>query len=783
MSVYIYIYVGFGSSAPRQRAALPFPSANARPVAAIGKVRASPPWHRAERKKRSKARKRLKAARLAGTTPSWPDILRLTSHHSKPDLRELRTPQMGKQGKWGRDKQQGWNSPADSSWPHWLWLRQAEVPAAMTSRSLRHPALPALRQYGDQRCGQEAAAAVYAGRAGCPGSGWTSEICAEECEQHPPGGAKAPEGAVGALPDQTELKQSFMRERACYKQCQERIDKDISEAKQSQEDAVEELFALLANPAHFMARARAPPVPEDAHLEWSQLLQAAEPDDDMGLSDILESALGSTDLKDKARNQLLTVLEKHRKRTRAATPPRKTRGVPVTTPPTTRMPSKEHAAEGATRAEGLPEAGAVRDPYMMSPSTRTLMQSPDLRPNALQIWIDAAATPDTQAASEGPFQCCYLGRQARGQSSFPCAGEPPHDCGDIIGDQPPQAGLFRCAPAYKSSMKVLHNRSIGPVELHFPRRLFRCVLHNLSDEEGGICLPRVPVSGHQCHSCACPTFPVFPSSSTAVAEGFGKECSLFEMVTSWKPPFSRRATSRDGHLSRTPPRHRGAQPLQLQLAARLPSEGKEEIFDLTAPLSSGTPASTQQLSARRGPRPRSPLTSQHWRSQPVLHRRALEKGPYQALFAAFGNQTHGNPATLWPCQGAPALCNERNALASAPSSGPSSLCPTSPLRRSSSTTTAMPWERPRVESGHPMEPSCKSYVTFKTGSSKRLLPGSAMNMSRPTLVTHSMNSLTPLPSEPPPSEIVRLLLDHDFSCMDCAQHCAAITSYNALPRR
>ena len=100
------------------------------------------------------------------------------------------------------------------------------------------------------------------------------------------------------------------------------------------------------------------------------------------------------------------------------------------------------------------------------------MQSPASRPNALQIWIDAAATPDTQAASEGPFQCCYLGRQARGQSSFPCAGEPPHDCGDIIGDQPPQAGLFRCVPAYKSSTKVLHNRSIGAVELHFPRKLF-----------------------------------------------------------------------------------------------------------------------------------------------------------------------------------------------------------------------------------------------------------------------------------------------------------------------
>ena len=162
--------------------------------------------------------------------------------------------------------------------------------------------------------------------------------------------------------------------------------------------------------------------------------------------------------------------------------------------------------------------------------------------------------------------------------------------------------------------------------------------------------------------------------------------------------------------SRTPPRRREAPlPRKLDLAEHLPSGGRPELFDLTSstielphacfdpaafyiawppePLSFDftmleAPACVKQAISKmchwssllRHRAPDGPLalhlySDGSWSPATQLGGFGvvvvLESGPYQALFAAMGDQTHGNEQTPWPCQGAPALCNERNALACA----------------------------------------------------------------------------------------------------------------------
>ena len=123
--IYIYIYlcvcvwVGFWIELV---AALPephVPSAR-QPAAAIAKHPGSPSWHRRARRRRSCARRRLHLARREGHRPALKDLLRLSTHHTQPRLRELLPlPErhMGKRGQWpAKDR-----ADYDGQWSYHGW--------------------------------------------------------------------------------------------------------------------------------------------------------------------------------------------------------------------------------------------------------------------------------------------------------------------------------------------------------------------------------------------------------------------------------------------------------------------------------------------------------------------------------------------------------------------------------------------------------------------------------------------------------------------------------------
>ena len=66
--------------------------------ATVAAIPSSPSWHRRQRSKRSQARRRLKLRRALHLRPVASDLSFLTSHHTRPQLRELS--HMGKQANW-----------------------------------------------------------------------------------------------------------------------------------------------------------------------------------------------------------------------------------------------------------------------------------------------------------------------------------------------------------------------------------------------------------------------------------------------------------------------------------------------------------------------------------------------------------------------------------------------------------------------------------------------------------------------------------------------------------
>ncbi|CAE7779518.1 unnamed protein product [Symbiodinium sp. CCMP2592] len=122
---------------------------------------------------------------------------------------------------------------------------------------------------------------------------------------------------------QKELKTSFMKERARYKDKSEHLQQEKAEIREAQETAIAELYKLLADPQEYTKAPTTKPPPQEAQDEWDKLMAEPDQDADMGLSGLLAGALGDSALRDKARRQMLAVLEHHQNRGRDQTPPKK----------------------------------------------------------------------------------------------------------------------------------------------------------------------------------------------------------------------------------------------------------------------------------------------------------------------------------------------------------------------------------------------------------------------------------------------------------------------------
>ena len=92
--MYVCVYVGFGSSGPDSG---PYCLSPVRQPHVDAIAPPSPNWHRAARRRRAKARKRVWKARRQGAAPPARDLRELAEHHSRPGYRELQEP-MGKAG-------------------------------------------------------------------------------------------------------------------------------------------------------------------------------------------------------------------------------------------------------------------------------------------------------------------------------------------------------------------------------------------------------------------------------------------------------------------------------------------------------------------------------------------------------------------------------------------------------------------------------------------------------------------------------------------------------------
>ena len=96
----------------------------------LSAIKGSPGWHRRERLRRSKARRRVHSARKAGRWPPSSALELLQQHHTKPQYRELAIPMGKRGGSGGRGRghaydgysQAGWDYSGNSGRRQWnLW--------------------------------------------------------------------------------------------------------------------------------------------------------------------------------------------------------------------------------------------------------------------------------------------------------------------------------------------------------------------------------------------------------------------------------------------------------------------------------------------------------------------------------------------------------------------------------------------------------------------------------------------------------------------------------------
>ena len=254
--MYVCVYVGFGSSGPDSG---PYCLSPVRQPHVDAIAPPSPNWHRAARRRRAKARKRVWKARRQGAAPPARDLRELAEHHSRPGYRELQEP-MGKAGKWGA----GWKSQTSyhghEAWPEYYgshsdyygrphkWTAEPSGSAFPTFEMMTVG-----RAKGDSQDPHAPAAEGPGGNGDFVKHVQKLVNNVRRAEQK-----MRKQVAEQQQTDekwaqfQKELKTAFMKERTKYKDRMDRLLKEKEEARAAQENAVEELYKMLADPQAYI---------------------------------------------------------------------------------------------------------------------------------------------------------------------------------------------------------------------------------------------------------------------------------------------------------------------------------------------------------------------------------------------------------------------------------------------------------------------------------------------------------------------------------------------------
>ncbi|CAE7241546.1 unnamed protein product, partial [Symbiodinium sp. CCMP2456] len=167
---------------------------------------------------------------------------------------------------------------------------------------------------------------------------------------------------------QQELKDSFIKERARFRERSAKIIEEIEEANRAQEEALADLQMTLDEPKLLLKPKKDKEIDQEA-LDELQKLLADKEDDDQGFAEVLMGVMKGGDRdREATRKRLLKAIEdKRRQGTEPRTPSRRRTTYAPRTPPGNKTAEPTRVAQ-APALEMEEAEQAVRDPYIASPS-------------------------------------------------------------------------------------------------------------------------------------------------------------------------------------------------------------------------------------------------------------------------------------------------------------------------------------------------------------------------------------------------------------------------------
>ena len=383
--------ISTNTMAPYSRAGIKRPLAGQhRPCPSAFAARAiakSPGWHRHARSRRSKARRRIRAARSVGTSPLLRDIFLLAGHHSRPQYKEVFRPSMGKNGwqKWGG---QGSTS---TSW-QWEWPSNAADTAQKNKKDQTYvfPKYSAMQV--DSAGPPQSASTPKAEDGGTSSSEHLKQvqklinyIRKAETRKQKIADTRKLRSEQWCLFEE-ELKRTFVAQKQAYCADIQKLDLEQMEVSQQKEKAVQDLKSLIGGhqlqdaPSSSTVKMSA----EDASA-WEALVQSASPGPTtaameeetdgwlrLALAGATSEAPPPMSEQQKAGLQAWIASQEKRPLT---TPPRTSAGILPMTPPAT-LPTQRGALSHVPGAVPLEMSGNAMRPFYTKPAAEVAQVDP-----------------------------------------------------------------------------------------------------------------------------------------------------------------------------------------------------------------------------------------------------------------------------------------------------------------------------------------------------------------------------------------------------------------------
>ena len=273
------------------------------PQASFSAIAASPHWHRAARKRRSKAR----ARRLAGTATRRDQLL-LALHHGTPGHRTARL--MGKGRQWG-NSWQGYGSGSDY-WQQQPWkpTKQDQEPGKpkKDALSLQYNQVVLVDEEDDKTTKTTSAPST------------TTSTLTQQLQKVLNASRKASAKLQKLQNDQRlghrkwktfegQLKALYNKQKAQYEADMSRMDKEIAQAAQAAEEMEARLKATILAEEN-MATSVAAKMELDEEDHWATLMKAdSEPEDAVVADHLHQAMLAAKDVQAKAQARLMQLQE------------------------------------------------------------------------------------------------------------------------------------------------------------------------------------------------------------------------------------------------------------------------------------------------------------------------------------------------------------------------------------------------------------------------------------------------------------------------------------------